>query len=96
MAKKLYQTASGKYIDMEALRMANETVIAVGNMNVNARGDIIGTGGKVVKTAAQVNKEFYAQNVSPASDAIVHENVRAAQGVTADDADGPMDKKAKK
>lgn len=94
MAKKLYQTASGKYIDMEALRMANETVIAVGNMNVNARGDIIGPGGKVVKTAAQVNKEFYAQNVSPANEGIVFENQRAA--LAADDAEGPMDKKSKK
>ena len=96
MAKKLYQTAAGKYVDMEALRMANENVIAVGNMNVNARGDIIGPGGKVVKTAAQVNKEYYAQNVTPASDDVVYENQRAAQGLTADDADGPMDKKTKK
>ena len=35
-------------IDIEKLRAANEAVQAVGNMNVNAKGDVLGAGGKVV------------------------------------------------
>lgn len=34
-----YRTAQGKQLDFEALRLQNEEVRAVGNMNVNARGD---------------------------------------------------------
>lgn len=56
---KLYRTANGKNVDMESIRLANETVIAVGNMNVNAAGDLIGKGGKVVKTRAERSKEHY-------------------------------------
>jgi len=35
---------------------------AVGNMKVNARGDEIGEGGKVVRTREQVLADYYAQN----------------------------------
>ena len=47
--RKLYRTMQGKMIDIEKLRGANENVQAVGNMNVNARGDILGAGGEIVK-----------------------------------------------
>jgi hypothetical protein len=36
----------GRMVDIDKLRAANETVQAVGNMNVNARGDVIGQSGK--------------------------------------------------
>ena len=39
----------GKPIDFDALRAKNEKTIAVGNAGVNARGDQIGAGGKIVK-----------------------------------------------
>lgn len=58
--KKPKTTAQGKRIDIDALRVANETTIAVGNMGVNARGDVLGRGGKIVKTRDQVMKEEYA------------------------------------
>ena len=45
---KIYKTARGKTIDMDKVKLANETVNAVGNMKVNARGDRLGVGGKVV------------------------------------------------
>lgn len=59
MAKRTYRTALGKTIDLDALRLANEEVIAVGNMKVNARGDELGEGGKVAKSRNQVMKEKY-------------------------------------
>lgn len=48
-----YRTAKGKMIDMEAMRTANEKTVASGNMKVNAKGDKLGKGGKIVKTAKQ-------------------------------------------
>ena len=60
MAKKAYRTASGKLVDMDTLALKNETVIAVGNMNVNARGDQLGEGGSIVKTREEIMTEHYA------------------------------------
>ena len=39
--KRMYRTMQGRMVDIEKLRAANESVQAVGNMNVNARGDVI-------------------------------------------------------
>lgn len=52
-----HRTARGIAVDMDRLRLANEQTIAVGNMKVNARGDQLGAGGKVIKTRAQVLAE---------------------------------------
>lgn len=59
---RLYRSAQGRVVDMEKLRLANEDTIAVGNMKVNARGDQLGPGGKVVKTRNQIMKEYYQLN----------------------------------
>ena len=48
--KRMYRTMQGRMIDIEKLRAANEDIRAVGNMNVNARGDVIGPNGQIVKT----------------------------------------------
>jgi hypothetical protein len=65
MNKRIYRTAGGKQIDMDALRVANEDYIAVGNMKTNARGDELGPGGKVIKTREEIladrKKEMDAQ-----------------------------------
>ena len=37
----VYRSALGKTIDMSSVVTKNEKVRAVGNMNVNARGDVI-------------------------------------------------------
>lgn len=47
--KTQHFTMQGKPIDFDALRTKNEKTIAVGNAGVNARGDTIGSGGKIVK-----------------------------------------------
>jgi hypothetical protein len=59
---KIYRSAQGNLVDMEKLRLANEDTIAVGNMKVNARGDQLGPGGRVVKSRNQVMKEYYQLN----------------------------------
>lgn len=65
---KIYRSAMGKPIDIDQILLKNETVIAVGNMKVNARGDELGTGGRIVKTRDQVMKEYYALNTPTAVD----------------------------
>ncbi len=62
-----YRTAMGKAIDIDSLRVANENVIAVGNMRTNARGDELGAGGQVVKTRAQLMQEYHKLNTPVAS-----------------------------
>jgi len=65
---KVYNTAQGKKINMDNILLQNEHVIAVGNQKVNARGDQLGPGGKVIKTRDQVMREYYALNTPVAED----------------------------
>jgi hypothetical protein len=62
MSGKVQKTALGKQISIENLLLQNPTTIAVGNARVNARGDQLGPGGKIVKTRDQIMKEYYALN----------------------------------
>jgi hypothetical protein len=48
MTKRVYKTAQGQLIDIGAIILQNETVRAVGNMNVNARGDLLGGNNQVI------------------------------------------------
>ena len=58
MAQKVYQTMQGKIVELDKLIMKNETVVAVGNVKVNARGDELGPGGQIIrKTAANTMAE---------------------------------------
>lgn len=59
---KIYRSALGKAVDIDQLRLANEEVIAIGNMKVNARGDELGPGGEVVRTRNEVMAEYYKLN----------------------------------
>ena len=47
--KKVHYSMQGKAVDFDAIRAKHEKAIAVGNVNVNARGDEIGKGGKIIK-----------------------------------------------
>ena len=59
--KRMYRTMQGRMVDIEKLRAANESVQAVGNMNVNARGDVLGPGGRVTTPKSEVIKKYYEQ-----------------------------------
>lgn len=61
-------SAMGKSIDMASLRSRNEKVRAVGNMQVNARGDQIDSENRVVASAAQrVNRVYTKTTVNPSA-----------------------------
>ncbi len=66
--KRMYRSMQGKMIDIDKLRAANENVQAVGNMNVNARGDVLGAGGKVVTKKEKVIQKYYEQPKGMVSD----------------------------
>jgi hypothetical protein len=55
----IYKTARGAMIDIDSLRLANETVVAVGNARVNARGDQIDEYGNIIATRNQVMDRHY-------------------------------------
>ena len=66
----------GREIDMNKLINLNETTPAVGNMKVNARGDELGAGGKIVRKREEI---FAASNpAAPVPDQInIRETVTA-------------------
>lgn len=59
---KTYRTLQGKEIDMERLSLRNETAPAVGNVRMNARGDELGPGGKIIKTREEILADYYKKN----------------------------------
>jgi len=73
--KQIYKTAKGREIDMMKLVRQNELVPAVGNAKVNARGDKLGPGGKIIvkreerQTAAnQIPEQL---SIRPAAEPVV-------------------------
>ena len=62
MTSKIYKSAQGKAVDMGRLQLQNEGVRAVGNMKVNARGDMVDDMNRVISTKSeQVNKQYKKQ-----------------------------------
>lgn len=59
-----YRTAQGKVVDMAQMVARNEKVRAVGNMNVNARGDIIDSHNRVIQDNTKRVKNNYQKGVS--------------------------------
>ena len=68
--KKTYQTFQGKKIDMDTLRQRNELTPAVGNARVNARGDELGPGGKIIKNRDEVIRDYYEEHPQAAPDEV--------------------------
>jgi hypothetical protein len=70
----IYRTARGVQLDIDQLRLANETVVAVGNQRINARGDRLDDKGNIVKTKDDVMTEHYksrVRNTSPTDQPII-------------------------
>lgn len=59
----IYKTAQGRMLDMAALAAKNERTRAVGNMKVNARGDIIDRNGNIVTPVNEKINNQYAKTV---------------------------------
>lgn len=59
----VYRSAQGRPVDMSQLAAKHEKVRAVGNMNVNARGDVIDSNNKVIKDNTKRVKANYTKTV---------------------------------
>jgi hypothetical protein len=59
VGRTVYKSMQGREVDLDKLRNRNETTLAVGNARVNARGDEIGPGGKIIKKREDIMSEYY-------------------------------------
>lgn len=59
---RVYTSMQGKQVDMDKLSLRNELTPAIGNMKVNARGDELGPGGKILRTREQILQDYYKNN----------------------------------
>jgi hypothetical protein len=66
--RQVYKSMLGKEIDLEKLRMRNEMTPAVGNARVNARGDELGPGGKIIRKREDIMTEYYQNNPNAVKD----------------------------
>lgn len=59
----IHRSMQGKEIDMNKLLNQNEMTVAIGNARVNARGDELGPGGRIIRKREEVTRD---KNVIPA------------------------------
>lgn len=82
MTNKIYKTARGRTVDLGALILQNENVRAVGNMNVNARGDVVDSADRVIDSKnRQIKRQNERQTQSGAA-RTVHTSTRQARQST--------------
>lgn len=76
----IYKTARGAMLDMDALRLNNETTVAVGNARVNARGDQLDEHGNILTTRNQAMNEHYQTDLAGRSN--MPRSIKPAQSNT--------------
>jgi len=79
MSVKIYKSAMGRVVDLGALMLENENVRAVGNMNVNARGDTIDGAERVVETRNKQVQKHYKQQVANTAGVVPAASTQAAK-----------------
>jgi len=88
MTRKQYRTAMGKVVDMGALMLQNENTRAVGNMNVNARGDKVNSTNKVIdKKTHQIKRQNKKQTNVSRTPMVSNTNKAQVAEMTADPTD---------
>jgi hypothetical protein len=80
MTRKVYRTAQGKMVDLGSLQLRNENVRSVGNMKVNARGDLIDSNNRPINTRnQQVDRQYRRQTTNVSNTPVQHARTAAAQ-----------------
>jgi hypothetical protein len=64
---RTYRSMQGKEVDLQALKAKFELTPAVSNVRMNARGDILDTTGKIIKTKEQLASEGMVGNSQAAA-----------------------------
>lgn len=80
--RKTYRSMQGKVVDLDLLIKRNELTPAVGNAKVNARGDELGPGGKIIRKREEVVRDYYDGN-RPVADEIP---TKSSESITAAEA----------
>ncbi len=62
--RRQHRSMRGEIVDFSALSIRNEQQIALGNARMNAKGDIVGERGIVLKTQEQIEAEWAAQRAT--------------------------------
>jgi len=82
---KIYKSARGKVVDLDRILNDNEKTRAVGNMNINARGDAIDSKNKIVQKRNQrIQNQYRKQHKSQVADDIVPTSKQHAQKIVAE------------
>lgn len=78
MTSKIYRSAQGKSVDLGTIMLQNEHVRAVGNMNVNARGDKLDNNNRVVETKPrQIQKQNARTTTNVSAEPVQTSTVKA-------------------
>ena len=77
--RKQHVSMQGKAIDMDLLRQKNELTPAVGNVRVNARGDELGPGGKIVRKREEVMADYYRDHPDAVPDEVPGRGVNVVE-----------------
>ncbi|MDA8915670.1 hypothetical protein N9I01_00425 [bacterium] len=64
------RTSRGQIIDFEAMQAAQGSVPAVGNMQTDGNGNVLGPGGEVVETNEQRVRKYLRDNPSTSNDQV--------------------------
>jgi hypothetical protein len=77
MTSKVYKSAQGKSVDLGTIILQNEHVRAVGNMNVNARGDRLDNENRVIETKPRQIQRQNARTTNVAATQVQTSVIRA-------------------
>jgi len=61
-ARPVHRSMQGKEIDIDKLRIRNETTLAVGNAKMNARGDELGPNGQIIRKREEASTEYHTDS----------------------------------
>ena len=82
MGRKIYRTAQGKMVDLGALQLQNEHVRSVGNMGVNARGDLLDSNNRPMDSRnRQVASQYKKQTTNTSRTPVASSSVPRSKPV---------------
>jgi len=83
-----HRSNRGKIIDFQTLMAQQGDEPAVGNMSINARGDVIGKGGKVIQKAEDRARQHY--NANPKADTVEKSSLKGPMPDEAESVESKM------
>lgn len=84
MTSKVYRSAQGKSVDLGTIMLQNEHVRAVGNMNVNARGDRLDSNNQVLETKPRQIQRQNARTTNVSDTAVHTSSIKARRQAAAE------------